>query len=111
MAGGFRGDDFDAGGPRAGIGFVALIVVPVEMRVDDVFDGLGSELFDLFDEGTCGGRLGVSVNDEDAVAEDNDRGVAVHFVGVLGDGGVDTVGHGLDVEEIIGGKTGGGQQE
>jgi len=27
--------------------FVALIVVPVEMRVYDVFDGLGSELFDL----------------------------------------------------------------
>ena len=115
-AGGLRGDDLDASGPGAGIGFVALIVVPVKMRVDYVFDGLGREFFDLFDEGAGGGRFGVRVDDEDAIAEDDDGGVAIYSVGGLGDGGVDTVGDGLYVEEIFaggggGGDAGGGKQE
>jgi hypothetical protein len=75
------------------------------MGVDDEFDGLGRELFDLLDEDAGGGRFGVRVDDEDAIAENDDGGVAIYFVGGLGDGSVDTVGHGLDVEQVF---TGGG---
>jgi hypothetical protein len=53
----------------------------------------------------------VSVDDENAIAEDDDGGVAIHFVGGLGNGGVDALGHGLDVEEILGGEAGGWEQE
>ena len=42
------------------------------------------------------------VDDEDGVVEQDDRRVAVDFVGRLGDGGVDAVGHGLDVEQVFG---------
>jgi len=45
----------------------------------------------------------VRVHDEHAVVEQNDRGVAVDLVRGLGDGGVDAVGDGLDVEEVFGG--------
>src|SRR5712664_342787 len=103
LARGFGGDDLDARGPGAGIGFVALIVVPMKVRVDDVFYGLGREFLDLFDEGASGGRLGVSVDDEDAIAEDDDGGVAIHFVGGLGDSGVNAIGDGRDVEEVVAG--------
>ena len=115
LTGGLGGNDLDAGGPGAGIGFVALIVVPVEMGVDDEFHGLGSEFLDLLDEGASGGRLGVGVDDKHTVAKDDDGGVAIDFVSGLSDGGVDAVGDGLDVEEIFardgGGEAGDGEQE
>jgi hypothetical protein len=88
-----------------------LIVVPVKVGVDDEFHGLGSEFLDLLDEGAGGGGLGVGVDDEHAVAEDDDGGVAIYFVGGLGDGGINTVGDGLDVEEVVGREAGGWEQE
>ena len=57
------------------------------MCVDDELDRLGRELFDLLNEGAGSGRLGVSVDDEDDVVEEDDRGVAIDFVGGLGNGG------------------------
>jgi len=86
-------------------------VVPVKVGVDDKFHGLGSEFFDLLDERAGRGRLGVRVDNEHTVAEDDDGGVATHFVGGLGDGGVNAVGDGLDVEEVVGGEAGGWEQE
>src|SRR5258708_13821623 len=71
----------------------------MKVRVDDVFYGLGREFLDLFDEGASGGRLGGSVDDEDAIAEDDDGGVAIHFEGGLGDNGVNAIRDGLDVEK------------
>ena len=41
------------------------------------------------------------VDDENRVAEENYRGIAIDLVGRLGDGCVDAVGHGFDVEEIL----------
>jgi len=43
----------------------------------------------------------VSVDDEDDVVEEDDRSVAVDFVSRLGNGSVDTVGDGLDVEQVV----------
>src|SRR5260370_33498415 len=97
LTGGFGGDDLDAGGPGAGIGFVALVVVPVKVGFDDKFHGLGSEFLDLLDEGAGRGRLGVGVDNEHAVAEDDDGGVAIHFVGGLGGGRVSALRDGLAV--------------
>ncbi len=74
------------------------------------FHGLGSEFLDLLDERAGGGRLGVGIDDKHAVAKDDDGGIAIHFVGGLGDGGVNAVGDGLDVEEIVGGEAGGREQ-
>jgi hypothetical protein len=69
----------------------------------------------LFDEGAGSGRLRVSVDDKDAIAEDDDGGVTIHFVGGLGDGGVNAIGDGLDVEEIVaryaGGEASGREQQ
>jgi hypothetical protein len=62
FASGFGGDDFDSGRPGAGIGLVALVVIPVEMRVDDVADRLVGELLDLLDERAGGRGLGVGVD-------------------------------------------------
>ena len=107
----FGRDDFDASGPGTRISLIALIMVPVKVGVDDVFHGLGSEFLDLFDEGARRGRFGVGVDDEDDVVEQDDRGVAIDFVGGLGNGGVDAVGHGLDVEEVFGGEAGYGKEE
>jgi hypothetical protein len=53
----------------------------------------------------------VRVDDKHAVAKDDDGGIAIHFVGGLGDGGVNAVGDGFDVEEIVGGEAGGWEQE
>ena len=71
------------------------------MCVDDKLDGLGRELFDLLNEGAGSGRLGVGVDDEDGVVEDDNRGVAIDFVGGLGNGGVDSVCDRLDVEQVV----------
>jgi len=71
------------------------------MCVDDELDGLGRELFDLLNEDAGSGRLGVGVDDEDGVIEDDNRGVAIDFVGGLGNGGVDSVCDRLDVEQVV----------
>src|SRR6202011_690394 len=81
--------------------FVALVVVPVKMCVDNELDRLGRELFDLLDQGAGSRRLGVGVDDEDDVVEQDDRGVAIDFVGGLGNGGVDSVCDRLDVEQVV----------
>ena len=47
------------------------------MCVDDELDGLGRELFDLLNEDAGSGRLGVGVDDEDGVVEDDNRRVAI----------------------------------
>jgi hypothetical protein len=111
LARGFGRDDLNAGGPGAGIRFVALIVVPVKMRVDDEFYGLGSEFLDLFDEGARRRRLGVRINDEDAVAEEDDGGIAIQLVGRLGDSRVDALGHWFDVEEVFSSEARCGKEE
>ena len=86
-------------------------MVPVKMGVHDEFHRLGRELLNLFDESAGSGRFGVRVDDEDGIAEDDDGGVAIHFVGGPGDGGVDTVSDGLDVEEVFGGGGVAGDEE
>ncbi len=58
------------------------------MSVDDELDRLGRKLFDLLDKSAGSGRLGVSVDDEDDVVEEDDRSVAVDFVSRLGNGGL-----------------------
>jgi len=54
---GLGGDDLNSSGPRAGICFIALIVVPVKVCVDNEPDRLGRELLNLLDEGAGGGRF------------------------------------------------------
>ena len=103
QAGRFRRDNFDARGPGTRIGLIALVVVPVKVSVHDVAHWLVREFLDLLDERPRGRGFGVRVHDEHAVVEQNDRGVAVDLVRGLGDGGVDAVGDGLDVEEVFGG--------
>ena len=61
------------------------------MCIDDELDRLGRHLFDLLDKGTGGRRLGVRVNDQDAVVEDDNRGIAIDLVGGLGNCSVDSV--------------------
>src|SRR5205085_11347640 len=102
FAGGFRGDDFDSSGPGTGTSLIALVVIPVEMGVNDIADGLVGELFDLLDERASSRGLGVSVDYENRIAKEDDSGVAVHFVGGFGDGCVNAVGDGLNIEEVLG---------
>src|SRR5262249_24479406 len=108
---GFGGDELDARGPGTGIGLVALLVIPVKVRVDDISHGLGSQLLDLCDEGTRRGGLGVGVNHKHTVVEQDNGGIAVDLVGGFGDGGVDAIGNRLDVEHILVGKGQCGKQE
>ena len=101
-AGRLRGDDFNARRPGTGIGLVALVVVPVKVRVDDVFHGLIRHLLDLFDEAARRRRLGVGIDDQDTVIKKNNGGVAVYLVGGLGDGSVHSLRNRLDFEQVIG---------
>jgi hypothetical protein len=94
-------DDLNSSRPRAGIGFIALVVIPMKVCFDNKSDRLGCELFDLLDEGAGSGRLRVGVDNEDAVVEQDDRGVAIDFEGWLGNRGVDTFCDGLDVEQVV----------
>jgi len=94
-------DDLNPSGPRAGIGFIALLVVPMKVCVNNKSDRLGRKLFDLLDEGTSSGRLRMGVDNEDDVVEQDDCGVAIDLEGWLGNRGVDTVCHGLDVEQVV----------
>src|ERR1700751_6083487 len=55
------------------LGYGSLVVVPMKVCVDDEPERLGRELFDLLDEGTSSGRLGVGVDNEDDVVEQDDR--------------------------------------
>jgi len=63
--------------------------------------GLGVSFLICLDQGAGSRRLGVGVDDEDDVVEEDDRGVAIDFVGGLGNGGVDAVCDGLDVEQVV----------
>jgi hypothetical protein len=73
----------------------------MKVCIDNKSDRLGCELLDLLDEGASSGRLRVGVDNEDAVVEQDDRGIAIDFEGWLGNRGVDTVCDGLDVEQIV----------
>ena len=94
------GDDL-----RVGIGgrvhLVAVPVVPVEVRVDDVADRLRRDVAQPLDDHAGRRRLGVRVDDEDAVVALDDGGVGVHLVGGGGHRHVDAVGHPLDVEPRV----------
>ena len=83
-----------------GVGLVPHGVVAVEVAVDDVPDGqLGDLVADLPDEGLRGRGVRVGVHDQDVVAIDDHRRVAVEHGGGPGDRAVDPVGDLLEVEE------------
>src|SRR5881392_419624 len=63
-------------------------MIPVKMCVHDVPNGFVRELLDLLDQSAGGGRLGVCVDDEHGIAEQNDGSVAVDLVRRLRDSGV-----------------------
>ena len=95
-----RGDHLDVRAEDLGVGLVAHGVVAVEVAVDHVPDGeLGDLVADLPDQGLRGRGLRVGVHDQDVVAIDDDRRVAVQHGGRLGDRAVDAVGDLLEVEE------------
>ena len=95
-----RGDHLDVRAEGLGVGLVPHGVVAVEVAVDHVPDRqLGDLGADLPDQGPRGRGLGVGVDDQDVVAVDDDRGVAVQHGGRLRDRGVDPVGDPLEVEE------------
>src|SRR5262249_5415086 len=96
----FGGDDLDAlAGGR--VALVALPVIPVEVRVDDLADGLLGHRLNLLVDRAGRGRLGVGVDHHDAVIGHDHRGVAVDLVGGSGDGGVDAVTDLLQLEEVL----------
>src|SRR5215469_11244722 len=94
----FRGDNFNARGPRARVGLVSLVVVPMEMSVDNVAYGLVSDLLNLLDERARRRRLGVRINDQHSVPHENDRCIAIQFVGWLRDCRVYAISHQLNVK-------------
>ena len=81
-----------------GIDLITVPVIPVEMRVDDVADGLGREVAQLLDDEAGGRGLGMRVHDHHAVVALDDGSVAVDLVGGRGHRHVHAVGHLLDVE-------------
>jgi hypothetical protein len=73
----------------------------VEVRVDDVADGLRRDGPESLDDGARGGRLRVGIDHEDAVVRLDERGVAVDLVRARRDGDVHAVRDLLDVEEGV----------
>ncbi len=95
-----RRDHLDPGAEHLGVGFVAHGMVAVEVAVDHIPNGeLGDLVPDLPDQGFRGRRFRVGVDDQDVVAIDDDRRVAVQHGGRLGDRAVDAVRDLLEVEE------------
>ena len=86
-------------------------MIPVKMCVHDVPNGFVRELLDLLDQSAGGGRLGVCVDDEHGIVEQNDGSVAVDLVRRLRDSGVYAIRDGLDVEEIVGSKASGREEQ
>ena len=104
-----RRDHLDAGTEDLRVGLIPHGVVAVEVAVDDVPDGqLGDLGADLPDERLRGRGVGVGVHDQDVVAIDDHRRVAVEHGGGPGDRAVDPVGDLLEVEEPGRGGTGRG---
>ena len=95
------GNNFDTCGPGARIRFVPLVVVPVEMRIDNVFHGLVSDCLDLCDQSARRGGLRVCVHQQQAVVEHDDGRIAVDLVLRLCDGRVNTRRHLFDFEKVF----------
>jgi len=91
------GHDLGAGVGRR-VDLVAVPVVPVEVRVHDVADGLGRDLAQVLDDHARRRGLAVRVDDHHPVVGLDDRGVAVDLVGGRGHGGVHAVRQLRDVE-------------
>jgi hypothetical protein len=83
----------------------------VKVGVDHEFHRLRCEFLDLFDESAGGGRFGVRVHDEHSIVEQNDGSVAVDLVRRLRDSGVYAFRDGLDVEEVVGSKASGREEQ
>jgi hypothetical protein len=94
------GDDLGVGIGRR-VGFVAVPVVPVEVRVDDVAHRLLRHLAKPLDDHLCRRRLRVRVDDHDPVGVLDDRGVAIHLVRGRRHRRIDAVGDLLDVEPRV----------
>ena len=93
-----RGDHLDIGAEDLGVGFVAHGMVAVEVAVDHVPDGeLGDLVADLPDQGLRRRGFRVGVDDQDVIAVDDDRRVAVQHGGRLGDRAIDA---GCDLLEV-----------
>ncbi len=97
------GDDLD---PRVGarVDFVALPVVPVKVRVDDLANRLLRQALDLLVERARRRRLRVGVDDHDTVVRQDDGRVTVDLVPRRGDRGVDAIADLLELEEILVGR-------
>ena len=94
------GDDLDTGA-RGRVDLVALPVVPVEVRVDDLPHRGVRDRLHLPIDLHRGGGLRVGVDDDDAVVRDDHRRVRVHLVLRRRDGRVDPVGHLLELEQLL----------
>src|SRR3989442_11744385 len=80
---------------------VAVPVIPVEVRVDHVADGLARDVTQLLDDHPGRRRLRVRVDDHHAIVVFDDGRVAVHLVRGRRHCGIDAVSHFLDVEPRI----------
>ena len=95
-----RRDHLDTAAENRGVGFVAHGMVTVQVAVDYIPNGnLGDLVPDLFDQGFRGRGFRVGVDDQNVVAIDDDRRVAVQHRGRLRDRAVDAVCDLLEVEE------------
>ena len=93
-----RGDHLDVGAEDLGVGLVPHGVIAVEVAVDHVPDGEAGDLVpDLLDQGLRRRGLRVGVDDQDMVAIDDDRRVAIQHGGGLRDRAEDA---GRDLLEI-----------
>ena len=82
------------------VDLVALPVVPVEVRVDDLLDRLLADALDLLVERLRRRRLGVRVDDDEAVVGLDDRRVGVDLVARRGHRRPDTVADLLELERL-----------
>src|SRR3989442_1248233 len=80
---------------------VAVPVIPVEVRIDHVPDGLPRDVTQLLDDHPGRRRFRVRVDDHHAIVVFDDGRVAVHLVRGRRHGGVYAVRHFLDVEPRI----------
>ena len=104
-----RGDHLDVGAEDLGVGLVPHGVIAVEVAVHHVTDGeVGDLVPDLLDQGLRRRRLRVGVHDQDMIAVDDDRRVAIQHGGRLGDRAVDARRDLLEIEQLGRGGAAGG---
>ena len=104
------GDHLHAGTGRR-IHLVALPVIPVEVGVDDLADGLLRDALDLRVDRPGRRRLGVGIDNDHPIVGHDDRGIRVDLVRRRRDGRVHAVRDPFELEEVFVGGLGVGRQD